>query len=134
MASEPEVQWVALRNINLILQARPDVLSSELRVFFCKYSDAQYNKVEKLDILVKLANENNVDTLLNELKEYASEVDVDFVRRSIRAIGRCAIKIEDAAERCVQVLVDLINTKVSYVVQEAVIVIKVRNTILELGF
>ncbi|TIB74184.1 hypothetical protein E3Q24_00652 [Wallemia mellicola] len=124
VASEPEVQWVALRNINLILQARPDVLSSELRVFFCKYSDAQYNKVEKLDILVKLANENNVDTLLNELKEYASEVDVDFVRRSIRAIGRCAIKIEDAAERCVQVLVDLINTKVSYVVQEAVIVIK----------
>lgn len=56
---------------------------------------------------------------------YASEVDVDFVRKSVRAIGQCAIKIEDAAERCVNVLLDLISTKVSYVVQESIIVIKV---------
>ena len=43
----------------------------------------------------------------------------------MRAIGRCAIKVESAAERCVGTLVDLIQTKVTYVVQEAVIVIKV---------
>ena len=56
---------------------------------------------------------------------YASEVDVDFVRRSIKAIGQTAIKIDEAAERCVNVLLDLINTRVSYVVQEAVVVMKV---------
>jgi len=56
---------------------------------------------------------------------YATEVDVDFVRKSVRAIGRCAIKVEQAAERCVSTLLDLIQTKVNYVVQEAVIVIKV---------
>jgi len=48
------------------------------------------------------------------------------VRKSIKAIGQCAIKIESAAERCVNVLMDLINTRVSYVVQEAVVVMKVR--------
>jgi len=47
------------------------------------------------------------------------------VRKSVRAIGRCAIKVEQAAERCVSTLLDLIQTKVNYVVQEAVIVIKV---------
>jgi hypothetical protein len=36
-----------------------------------------------------------------EFKEYASEVDVEFVRKSVRAIGRCAIKIDKAAERSV---------------------------------
>jgi len=51
-------------------------------------------------------------------------VDVDFVRKSVRAIGRCAIKVESSAERCVSTLVELIQTKVTYVVQEAVIVIK----------
>lgn len=51
-------------------------------------------------------------------------MDVEFVRRSVNAIGRCAIKIDDAAERCVQVLLDLISTGVSYVVQEAIVVIK----------
>lgn len=56
---------------------------------------------------------------------YASEVDVDFVRKAVRAIGQCGIKIEEAAERCVNVLLDLIATRVSYVVQESIIVIKV---------
>ena len=67
---------------------------------------------------------------LNELlipfvNRYASEVDVDFVRRSIKAIGQTAIKIDEAAERCVNVLLELIGTRVSYVVQEAVVVMKV---------
>ncbi|CAO1634619.1 unnamed protein product [Sympodiomycopsis kandeliae] len=124
VSAAPEVQWVALRNMNLILQKRPEVLSSELRIFFCKYNDPSYVKLEKLEIMIKLANERNVDMLLSELKEYASEVDLDFVRRAVRAIGQCAIKIDAAAERCVHVLLDLIATKVTYVVQEAVIVIK----------
>ncbi|OCH85011.1 clathrin binding protein [Obba rivulosa] len=124
LSNPPEVQWVALRNVNLLLQKRPDILSNEMRVFFCKYNDPLYVKVEKLDIMVRLAGENNVDALLSELKEYASEVDVDFVRRSIKAIGQTAIKIDEAAERCVNVLLELINTRVSYVVQEAVVVMK----------
>lgn len=28
------------------------------------------------------------------LIRYSTEVDVDFVRKSVRAIGRCAIKVE----------------------------------------
>lgn len=63
------MQWVALRNINLILQKRPDVLSNEMRVFFCKYNDPPYVKVEKLEIMIKLVTEKNVDTFLSELKE-----------------------------------------------------------------
>jgi AP-1 complex subunit beta-1 len=59
------------------------------------------------------------------LDRYASEVDVDFVRKSIKAIGQTAISIESAAERCVNVLLDLIGTRVSYDVQEAVVVMKV---------
>ncbi|BGO95337.1 beta-adaptin [Rhodotorula toruloides] len=124
VSSAPEVQWVALRNINLILQKRPDVLSNEMRVFFCKYNDPPYVKVEKLEIMIKLVTEKNVDTFLSELKEYASEVDVDFVRKAVRAIGQCAVKIEGAAERCVNVLLDLISTRISYVVQESIVVIK----------
>ncbi|KAK7441837.1 beta-adaptin [Stygiomarasmius scandens] len=124
LSSPPEVQWVALRNINLLLQKRPDILQNEMRVFFCKYNDPLYVKVEKLDIMVRLAGDNNVDALLSELKEYSSEVDVDFVRKSIKAIGQTAVKIDSAAERCVNVLLELIDTRVSYVVQEAVVVMK----------
>lgn len=47
------------------------------------------------------------------------------MRRSIKAIGQAAVKIDAGAERCVNVLLDLIATRVSYVVQEAVVVMKV---------
>ncbi|KAL7814826.1 adaptin N terminal region domain-containing protein [Trichoderma gracile] len=124
VASAPEVQYVALRNIDLLLQAKPDILSKELRVFFCKYNDPPYVKMQKLEIMVRIANEKNYEQLLSELKEYALEVDMDFVRRAIKAIGQVAIKIEEASGKCVQALEDLLATKVNYVVQEVVVVIK----------
>ena len=44
--------------------------------------------------------------------------------QAVRAIGRCAVKLDVAAERCINVLVDLIKGRVSYVVQEAVVVVR----------
>ncbi|ONK63822.1 uncharacterized protein A4U43_C07F19300 [Asparagus officinalis] len=124
LSAEPEIQYVALRNINLIVQKRPTILAHEIKVFFCKYNDPIYVKMEKLEIMIKMASDRNIDQVLLELKEYATEVDVDFVRKAVRAIGRCAIKLERATERCISVLLELIKIKVNYVVQEAIIVIK----------
>ncbi|XP_052317518.1 AP-1 complex subunit beta-1-like isoform X3 [Oncorhynchus keta] len=124
LSAEPELQYVALRNINLIVQKRPEILKHEMKVFFVKYNDPIYVKLEKLDIMIRLASQANIAQVLAELKEYATEVDVDFVRKAVRAIGRCAIKVEQSAERCVSTLLDLIQTKVNYVVQEAIVVIK----------
>ncbi|KAG6897471.1 hypothetical protein C0992_001246 [Termitomyces sp. T32_za158] len=140
LSSGPEVQYVALRNILLIIQRRPAVLKNDVKVFFCKYNDPIYVKLAKLEIMYRLARAENTDEVLTELEEcvplfgvsilynsenrYASEVDVDFVRKAVRSIGRLAIKVEAGADKCIQVLLSLIDTKVSYVVQEAVIVTK----------
>ena len=66
--------------------------------------------------MIKLSDLKNVDSLLNELKDYASEVDVLFVRKAISAIGRIAIKLDKATDRCIQVLHELVRTKIDYVV------------------
>ncbi|KAI9352525.1 Clathrin/coatomer adaptor, adaptin-like protein [Zopfochytrium polystomum] len=120
----PEVQYVALRNIMLILQRHPDFLRNEIKIFFCKYNDPIYVKLAKLEIMFRLVSDGNVDQVLSELREYASEVDVDFVRKAVRCIGRCAIKIPSSADKCVEALVELIHTQVTYVVQEVIIVVK----------
>lgn len=117
----PEVQYVALRNILIILQKYPEILSREMRVFFCRYNDPLYLKLEKIEIMISLANENNASQLLSELKEYAMEVDIEFVRRAIKAIGQLAIKISSQAENCVNVLLDLMDNKANFVVQEVVV-------------
>eukprot|EP01052_Picozoa_sp_SAG31_P034396 SAG31_NODE_4014_length_3664_cov_2.541094_1_plen_904_part_00 len=128
---KPEVQYVALRNISLIVRKLPEILSSEYKVFFCKFNDPLYVKLEKLELMVQMADDRNTDAMLSELKEYAQEVDVDFVRKSVRSIGLIAIKLEKAAERCVKVLLELIQStsnygrqKSNHVVQESIVVIK----------
>lgn len=124
LSSEPEIQYAALRNINLVLQRHPRLLSKEIRVFYCKYNDPIYVKYEKLDILVRICTERTTEPLLGELKEYAKEVDVDFAQRAIGAIGRVAIRYEGAAEKAVKVLVELVQMKVQGVVQGAVVVLR----------
>lgn len=122
--TQPEVQYVTLRCVNLIVQKNSAVLDKDVRAFFCKFNDPIYVKMEKLEILTRLADNKNIDSVLQELKEYSTEVDMEFVRKAIRCIGRCALKLERATERCVNVLLDLVHTKVSYVVQEATIVVR----------
>ena len=72
--------------------------------------------------MVLLAMDHNVEQLLLELKEYANEVDIEFVRKAVRTIGRVAIKLERAAEPAINVLLELVETKVDYVLQEAIVV------------
>lgn len=122
--SEPEIQFVALRCINLIVQKRPNILDKEVRVFFCKYNDPIYVKMEKLDIIVRMTDGKNIDQVLHELKDYSTEIDVEFVKKAIQAIGRCAIKLEKTVDKCVSALVELVKMKVDYAVQEIIIVMK----------
>ena len=65
----PEIQYVALRNILLLMQKRPEILAKEMKVFFCEYNDPIYVKMTKLEVLIRIANDNNVENILAELKE-----------------------------------------------------------------
>ncbi len=83
------------------------------QVFFCKYNDPIYVKLEKLDIMIALASERNIDQVLLELKEYATEVDVDFVRKVIsehelpycmkHVSARCKCERRDSGRLCIAV-------------------------------
>ena len=37
MNNDPEIQYIAVRNINLIIQKRPYIIDKEVRVFFCNF-------------------------------------------------------------------------------------------------
>ena len=70
LSSGPEVQYVTLRNILLIIQRRPSVLKNDVKVFFCKYNDPIYVKLAKLEIMYRLARAENAREVLAELQEY----------------------------------------------------------------
>lgn len=107
----PEAQYVGLKNIRIVLERYPQVLLRELRVFFLKYLDPLYLKLEKLEIMVRLALDSNAQLLLGELKEYAQEFEPLLVAKAIAAIGTVAIKLELAAVKAINLLVYLVDQR-----------------------
>ncbi|OHT04929.1 Adaptin N terminal region family protein [Tritrichomonas foetus] len=122
-SAEPEIQYVVLQTVLLFVQKYPKALSKEIRFFFCKYNDPSFVKMVKLDIIIQVMQPVTVTVVLEELTEYTNEVDVAFVRKTIRCIGQIAVKIEASARRCVDILMTCLTGKADYAVEEAIIVI-----------
>mmetsp|Transcript_45836 Transcript_45836/g.33571 ORF Transcript_45836/g.33571 Transcript_45836/m.33571 type:complete len:260 (+) Transcript_45836:690-1469(+) len=124
LSSEAEIQYVALRNISFVLQKYSNVFAESVKVFYCKFNDPVYVKLEKIEVLVKVTNESNVEAVLGELKEYANDLDTDIVKRSVKAIGQLILKIDKASKRAIEILHEIINQGSGYGLQEAVVVAK----------
>ncbi|CCH41143.1 AP-2 complex subunit beta-1 [Wickerhamomyces ciferrii] len=114
VSTPPEVQFVTLRNIRIIIEKYPNILTNYFKVFFVRYNDPLYLKLEKIEIIVRLANETNGGLILNELKEYGYEFDVEFVKRAVRAIGQIGIKISKFGTKSSEILIGLINERELY--------------------
>lgn len=72
-----------------------------MKVFFVKYNDPIYVKMEKLDIMIRLASQANVAQVLSELKEYASlfkklaKILMNYAQ--VRHRGRCRLRAQVSA-------------------------------------
>lgn len=95
---------------------------ADVRIFFCKYNDPSYVKLEKIDLILSLVCAENVHQVLTELHEYCQEVDVNFARKAMRAVGKCAVNLPESVEACIKLLLDVIENKVHSVLQEAIVV------------
>ena len=119
--TQSELLFSFLRNMHIIVQKYPNLLNGDLRPFYCKYNDPPYVKLEKLALLSKLANQDSIDAILSELKEYASEVDIEFCSASIHAFQVIALRFPSTAEKCVNCLLELLKTKIDYICNDATI-------------
>ncbi|QSL67198.1 hypothetical protein MERGE_001588 [Pneumocystis wakefieldiae] len=124
LSKEHEIEYITLKNIQIILEKIPDIFENNVDLFFCKYNDPLYIKLAKLEIITKIANKGNIDNVISELKDYTAEIDKNFVKKSIQSIGILAIKFEGITERCVNILLTLIETKIPHIIQESILAIK----------
>lgn len=49
-----------MTTIDALPLCRPEILKHEMKVFFVKYNDPIYVKLEKLDIMIRLASQANI--------------------------------------------------------------------------
>jgi hypothetical protein len=123
MSAGPEIQYVLLRSLHAIAQKRPYLLDKDFKHFYVKYNDPIYVKLEKIDILYKLADSKNFENILNELKSYAiTEFDEDLIKRAIRYIGFIGYKNEKSLDHCVESIKEILEASNELTISEAMIV------------
>jgi vesicle coat complex subunit len=123
MMAGPEIQYVLLRSLHAVVQKRPYLLDKDFKFFYVQYNDPIYVKLEKIDILYKLCDNKNYESIINELKSYAIlECDLDFVKRAIRYIGFIGYKFEKAVDLCVSSLQEILEHNQDYTLSEGVMV------------
>ncbi|CUS24498.1 LAQU0S17e00254g1_1 [Lachancea quebecensis] len=121
----PELQFLVLRNVILLLLGREKpLLKVDVPYFFVEFNDPIYIKDTKLEILYLLAKEDNLAQIFQELKEYATDIDIQMSRKAIRAVGNLAVKLKNSVDECIDLLLDLLDFEVEYIVQEIISVFK----------
>jgi hypothetical protein len=95
---------------------------SDIQGFCCRHSDPVFVKLEKIDILLALADEDNFAQILGELAVYGTNDNLEFARKSIQAVARLALFFPRFARKCVDVLIGFVRTKVQEIVEECIVV------------
>ncbi|XP_068946414.1 AP-4 complex subunit beta-1 isoform X2 [Petaurus breviceps papuanus] len=100
-----ELCFAALCHVRRILRSLPGHFSSHYKKFFCSYSEPHYIKLQKVEVLCELVNDENVQQVLDELRDYCTDVSADLAQAAIFAIGGIARTYTD---QCVQILTELL--------------------------
>lgn len=124
LQGEPEIAAVALENCALLAEQRPDLFAEHLSTFFVHFSEPVEGRQARVRILVALANESNIRTILSELLVYVEDVDVGFAASAIEAIGTCAQRVPQVAPECLQKLTKLLQSKHDPTVATTVLVLQ----------
>ena len=123
MSAGPEIQYVLLRSLHAIVQKRPYLLDKDFKHFYVKYNDPIYVKLEKIDILYKLADAKNFENIINELKSYAiTEFDQDLIKRAIKYIGNIGYKFDKSLDLCVESVKEILEHSQELGISEAIVV------------
>lgn len=123
LTKQPEIQFLVLRNVILLLLASRHLVAVDVEAFFWLFDDPPYIKDTKLEIIYVLAADTNLAAVFRELHVYATEVDAKMARKAVRALGNLALKSPLAAAACVDVLLDL-DASPPHVLQEIAVVAK----------
>ncbi|CAO2599491.1 AP-4 complex subunit beta-1 [Lemmus lemmus] len=81
-----ELCFAALCHVRQVLHSLPGHFSGHYKKFFCSYSEPHYIKLQKVEVLCELVNDENVQQVLEELRGYCTDVSADFAQAAIFAI------------------------------------------------
>ncbi|KAJ9602896.1 AP-3 complex subunit beta [Cladophialophora chaetospira] len=127
MRGPPEVEEVALCNIVLVSLSAPELFVPYASHFLLRAQDSPQIwrlKVELLTLVFPHAALHLKSIILSELEHFSHSSDIELIRESVRAIGRCAQSDQKNAHRCFKVLLNQISSFDNVLVSEVLTVMR----------
>lgn len=78
------VIWLRNNSVDMHLLLSQGMFEQFLSEFFIDASDPEFSRSLKLEVLTNIANENNINRILREFKEYVKSEDKAFVTATIQ--------------------------------------------------
>lgn len=122
-----EVQEVALCNIVLVSLSAPHLFVPHASHFLLRAQDSPQIwrlKIELLTLIFPHAALHLKSIILSELEHFSHSSDIELIRESVRAIGRCAQSDPQNAYRCFRVLLNQISSLDNVLVSEVLTVVR----------
>lgn len=122
-----EVQEVALCNIVLVSLSAPHLFVPHASHFLLRAQDSPQIwrlKIELLTLIFPHAALHLKSIILSELEHFSHSSDIELIRESVRAIGRCAQSDPQNAHRCFRVLLNQISSLDNVLVSEVLTVVR----------
>ncbi|KAJ9501223.1 AP-3 complex subunit beta [Exophiala xenobiotica] len=127
MRGPPELEEVALCNIVLVSLSAPELFVPYASHFFIRARDSpqiRNLKIELLTLIFPHAALHLKSIILSELEHFSHSSDIELIRESVRAIGRCAQSDPKNAHRCFKVLLNQISSFDNVLVSEVLTVMR----------
>ncbi|KAA8493829.1 AP-2 complex subunit beta [Porphyridium purpureum] len=117
-----EMRFVVLRCLRCMIQKYGPFLQDNIKAFVCSYNEPLYVKVEKVHVLVDLVSDTSISQIFTELRENCNEPDMLFVRHVVEAVGTIGLRHARHADRCVNMLIDLLRLDEPVVIESVIMV------------
>ncbi|KAJ8370350.1 hypothetical protein SKAU_G00103780 [Synaphobranchus kaupii] len=116
-AHSRELRFAGLCHVQQVLRSLPAHFAGHYKKFFCSYSEPNYIKFRKMEILVELVNDENVALVLEELQAYCTDVSPELAQAAIFAVGRIG---RTYSERCLSILTCLLGLRQDHITSAVV--------------
>ena len=127
IACNYEMSYIILSHIILLIRdSNAEAFFEYFKKFYIYVEEPFYIKKLKLEILVLLCNKENYFEIINEIEEYANDVNLKFAKYSIECIGEIAVSVGSSLEAVIALFKKFLTRKVDYVISETLNVLKSR--------
>ena len=126
-----EITYAVLQHIYLLVSqyaTRPgsttgyNLFQNDYKHFFCKMEEPTYIKDVKIDILAFIANETNMQDIINELSEYVIDVNANLAKKAISCIAHIAIRVPSMVKPIFQSILKFFKFQTEYISAQCITV------------